>query len=198
MPFLAGLISDYFGLSAPTSPDGQNDQSSSPRSASSLALSNDPRVPNNIRILFGGLSFFLLSSVVTKRALHRRFTAMIPPYYTSSIYHKPEINGAIEALDAFSIATINVLSLGMLGTGMVMCALDVNTPGDMRKYVRQNVNAAAANVTGVGNGTTDNETDKEIEGWLQDTLGGVLGKYLKEEAEKRVASEKLKVEEKKE
>ncbi|KAJ9361769.1 hypothetical protein C8Q69DRAFT_9277 [Paecilomyces variotii] len=203
MPFLAGLISDYFGIStapAPPSSSDQNEQSSSsPRSASSsLALTNTSRVPNNVRILFGGLSFFLISTVVTKRALHRRFSAMIPPYYTSSVYHKPDINGALEALDAFSIATINVLSLGMVGTGMVMYALDVNSPEDLRKYVRRNYGVAAGTVAGVGQGTTDNETDKEIETWLQNSLGDVLGKYLKDEAERRVASEKANVQEKKE
>ncbi|KAJ9294897.1 hypothetical protein DTO271G3_6459 [Paecilomyces variotii] len=201
MPFLSGLIADYFGIStAPAPPSSSNDQneqsSSSPRSASSsLALTNASRVPNNVRILFGGLSFFLISTVVTKRALHRRFSAMIPPYYTSSVYHKPDINGALEALDAFSIATINVLSLGMVGTGMVMYALDVNSPEDLRKYVRRNY---GVDVAGAGQGTTDNETDKEIETWLQNSLGDVLGKYLKDEAERRVASEKANVQEKKE
>ncbi|GAD92374.1 hypothetical protein ANI_1_3216024 [Paecilomyces variotii No. 5] len=202
MPFLAGLISDFFGIStAPAPPPSSNDQnnepsSSSPHSASSLALTNTSRVPTNVRILFGGLSFFLLSTVVTKRALHRRFSAMIPPYYTSSVYHKPNVNGALEALDAFSIATVNVLSLGMVGTGMTMYALDVNNPEDMRRYMRRKFNLGADDVAGVGQGTTDNETDKEIEGWLQNALGDVLGKYMKDEAERRVAADKANAEKK--
>ncbi|KAL1859153.1 hypothetical protein Plec18167_007466 [Paecilomyces lecythidis] len=194
MPFLAGLISDFFGVStapAPPPSNNQNNEPSSPHSTSSLAVSNTSRVPNNARILFGGLSFFLLSTLVTKRALNRRFSAMMPPYYTSSVYHKPDVNGALEALDAFSIATVNVLSLGMVGTGMAMYALDVNNPEDMRRYMRRKFNLGAEDVAGVGQGTTDNETDKEIEGWLQNALGDVLGKYLKDEAERRVAAEKV-------
>ncbi|KAL4975211.1 hypothetical protein BDW66DRAFT_167369 [Aspergillus desertorum] len=120
----------------------------------------------NKKLFFGGAFFFALSLLTTRRALTRRFNASIPPYYTSSIYHKPEVNGGMEAFEALHLATINVLSFSMMASGGVLWAMGVNSIEDMRAYVKKRMAA--------GNGElsqTDQEMEKEVEEWVMKYLG---------------------------
>lgn len=61
----------------------------------------------------------------------------------------------MEAFEALNIATINVLSVGMMATGGLLWALDISSMDDMRRKVRSNRVVRA--------GSDDKEAEKEIE-----------------------------------
>lgn len=128
---------------------------------------------------------------MTRRALRKRHFSIIPPYYTSSIYHKPEVNGAVDAFEALNLATINVLSFGMFGTGAVLYKLDINSLEDARGIVRR-AYAKGDGVAGSegGNAEEDKLAEQEIEAWVVKTFGltGYEDKK-KEIVEKRLESE---------
>lgn len=121
------------------------------------------RLPINVKLLLGGIAFFCFSSLVTRRALHRRRLASIPPFYTSSVYHQPRVNGAIEAIEALNIATINVVSVSMVFVGGALCALNVNSLDDMRRLIRGGTGAD-------GTGRTETDLEAELEEWIAGVL----------------------------
>ena len=132
--------------------------------------------PPNLKLLVGGVTFFAMSLFVTRRALRKRLIASIPPYYTSATYHKPEANGALDAFEALTLATMNVFSFGMASTGAVMYKFDVNSLEDARGVMRR-VYAArgggvgAAGGDGSGNAKEDELAEEEIEAWVVKTFG---------------------------
>lgn len=121
----------------------------------------------NTKLFFGGALFFTLSLLTTRRALVRRFNASIPPYYTSSLYHKPEVNGGMEAFEALNLATINVLSFGMMASGGVLWGMGINGLDDLRAYVKKGM--ASGDPSEVNK--TDEEMEKEVEAWVMKFLG---------------------------
>ncbi|KAL4773756.1 hypothetical protein BDW60DRAFT_20880 [Aspergillus nidulans var. acristatus] len=120
----------------------------------------------NKKLFFGGAVFFALSLLTTRRALVRRFNATIPPYYTSSVYHKPQVNGGMEAFEALHLATINVLSFSMMASGGVLWAMGVNSVEDIRAYVKKRMAAGDRELS-----QTDQEMEKEVEEWVMKYLG---------------------------
>lgn len=132
-----------------------------------------PLLTPNLKLLFGGIGFFLLSTVVTRRALERRHLAAIPPFYTGSMYHRPPVNGALEAFEALNIATINVVSLAMIGAGATLYALDINSLEDARRLARRGLGGDGAG--------TEKEVEelKELEQWVASVLGGKVAKEMR-------------------
>ncbi|KAL1973821.1 hypothetical protein VTN31DRAFT_5381 [Thermomyces dupontii] len=138
--------------------------------------SNKPRINNNLKLLLGGAVFFGLSIIVTRRSLARRRMAAMPPYYTSAPLHQPRVNGPLEAFEALNIATINVLSLAMMGVGGTLYALDINSMDDLRRFVR----------SGMGiEGRTEQDAEEELEEWV----ASVLDRRERKNREKRSDSE---------
>ncbi|KAI9374058.1 hypothetical protein BJX61DRAFT_344387 [Aspergillus egyptiacus] len=125
----------------------------------------------NKKLLFGGALFFTLSLLATRRALNRRYKASIPPYYTSSVYHKPNVSGGAEAFEALHLATINVLSFAMMASGGVLYAMDINSLDDMRAYVKKGMLSGAA-------GQELSKEDKELERDVEEWIGKYLGKRV--------------------
>ncbi|GAA84326.1 C6 zinc finger domain protein [Aspergillus luchuensis] len=138
----------------------------------------------NLKLLLGGLAFFTFSIYSTRRAMNRKFLASIPPYYTSSVYHKPNVSGGAEAFEALHLATMNVLSFGMMGAGGLLYALDINGVEDMRRFVRKGmVEGDGALMRG-----EDKELEREVEGWVEKVLGEKFGKELQREKERSAAA----------
>src|ERR1700712_3710720 len=79
--------------SPPSDSPGNTNQLQPPSSSSQQ---RNQRIPNNLKILLGGVAFFALTNLITRRSLTRRRLASIPPFYTGSIYFKPDISGAME------------------------------------------------------------------------------------------------------
>ncbi|KAI9035531.1 uncharacterized protein KD926_003271 [Aspergillus affinis] len=166
----------------PTSPP--QDASSSPNQSQQTPSKPDeeplPELrfikPNTkYKLLLGGLAFFTFSLITTRRALNRRFLAQIPPFYTSSVLHRPNVNGGMEAFEALNLATLNVISFGMVGSGAAMVALDINRLEDMQSYVRRGFSVDGGELS-----KTDQEMEEEVAEWV----GSVLGKKFEKEVRK--------------
>jgi hypothetical protein len=103
----------------------------------------------------------------------------VPRFYSPNTQVR-EVDGGMEALEALSIATINVFSLSMMATGGLLWAFDISNVDDMRRKVRKNM--------GLEGGQPDSEAEKEIEEWLATVLGRMDPKR-KAEKEKEVHGE---------
>lgn len=151
----------------PAKPELASSQSALIEPQSTVQRAPQVERPHRSKVIFGaGIAFFGLSLLITRRAFARkRFTN--PGFYASGPEAQAEqakkINGAVEALEALNIATINVASLAMIGTGGAMWYLDINSMADVRRMVRGG--------TGVdGTGRTEKEAEEEFEEWMATTL----------------------------
>lgn len=121
----------------------------------------------NKLIVAAGLAFLGLSVLTTRRSLARRRLASRAPFYKDAPAHHEEqsrqVSGALEAVEALNIATINVLSVAMLLTGGSLWYLDVNTMGDARRLLRGGLGVD-------GTGKTEAEAEEEIEEFIASVL----------------------------
>ncbi|KAJ5306365.1 hypothetical protein PENANT_c017G02506 [Penicillium antarcticum] len=146
-----------------------------------------PRPParenTNLKLLFGGMTFFALSVLVTRRAFNKKRIACIPPFYTSSIYHQPHSNSAMDAFEALNLATLNVLSFGMMAGGAAGYALNINSLDDMRRFVRAGLQGGSDTPV-----KSDEELEAEVTEWVSKVLGDRFEKQLEKEKAKRLLS----------
>lgn len=75
----------------------------------------------------------------------------------------------MEALEALNIATINVLSLGMMTVGGLLYAFDISSVEDLRRNVQRSL--------GVDGIRTDQEAEEEIE----ELFNSILDRKLRKE-----------------
>ena len=75
----------------------------------------------------------------------------------------------MEALEALNIATINVLSLGMMTVGGLLYAFDISSVEDLRRNVQKSL--------GVDGIRTDQEAEEEIE----ELFSSILERKLRKE-----------------
>jgi len=68
----------------------------------------------------------------------------------------------MEAFEALNVATINVLSVGMMVSGGLLYAFDISSIDDMRTKVRRQI--------GVDVNRTDQDVEEEIEEWFATVL----------------------------
>jgi hypothetical protein len=80
----------------------------------------------------------LLSSLVTRRAVVRRYRSIRPQFFHPS-NEAPEVtfNGPLEALEALSVASINVFSFSVLMTGGMFWAFDISSVREWRDRTRK-------------------------------------------------------------
>lgn len=113
-------------------------------------------------LLYGGLAFTLASIFVTRRASRRKLVQTVPNTFTPSNAEPTSVDGSIEAVQALGYATLNVFSFAMASVGLAMTYFDVADVEDMRMLLRQSV---GEDVYG-----GESAADKEIEGWIAETL----------------------------
>ncbi|PQE15050.1 C6 zinc finger domain protein [Rutstroemia sp. NJR-2017a BVV2] len=120
-----------------------------------------PRSQRQFGLFAAGACFFALSTAITRRSLVRKYRMTVPRFYSPNTQVR-EVDGGMEALEALSIATINVFSLSMMATGGLLWAFDISNVDDMRRKVRKNM--------GLEGGQQDAEAEKQIEEWLATVL----------------------------
>ncbi|KUJ07269.1 uncharacterized protein LY89DRAFT_540973, partial [Mollisia scopiformis] len=131
------------------------------------------RARRQLGLFAAGAGFFAIASVITRRSLVRRYKQSIPKFFQPSNRLNYEVNGAMEALEALNLATINVISVGMMATGGLLWAFDISSLDDMRKKVRTNL--------GVDPIRTDEDAEQEIEEWFATVLARKEFKALRAE-----------------
>ncbi|KAH0844145.1 hypothetical protein AYO21_02100 [Fonsecaea monophora] len=123
---------------------------------------------NRNKLIFGaGAVFFAFSLLVTRRSLARKRLASNPAFYANAPAHQAEqakkVNGAMEAVEALNIATINVLSLSMMVTGGAMWYFDINSLAEARRKIRGGLGVD-------GTGKSEKEAEEEFEEWMATVL----------------------------
>jgi hypothetical protein len=124
--------------------------------------------PNRNAVIFGaGAAFFVFSLLITRRAFARKRLASSPAFYANAPGHQAEqaknVNGAMEALEALNLATINVLSLSMMATGGTLWYLNINSVADAKRMIRGGLGVD-------GTGRSEKEAEEDFEEWLATTL----------------------------
>lgn len=113
-----------------------------------------------------GATFLGLSTLITRRSLHRRYTASLPAFYRPSNAPPAQpINGGLEALEALNIATINVTSFMIMMAGGAAWAFDVSSVDDLRKRISWS-----------GSGRDEGELEEELQEWVAGILERKKGK----------------------
>lgn len=120
------------------------------------------RARRQLGLFFAGAGFFAITSLITRRSLVRKYKATFPKFYQPSNRPAGEVNGAMEALEALNIATINVFSVSMMVTGGLLYAFDISSLDDMKRNVRRKI--------GVDVDRTDQDVEEEIEEWFATVL----------------------------
>ncbi|KAF2432991.1 hypothetical protein EJ08DRAFT_647736 [Tothia fuscella] len=84
----------------------------------------------------GGV-FMLLSTLVTRRSIARRYQSIRPPFFHPS-NEAPVVtfNGPLEAVEALSLASLNVFSFSILITGGMFWAFDISSVKEWRDRTR--------------------------------------------------------------
>lgn len=152
---------------------------SSPPTAQ-LAQPASPKTNTNLKLLFGGMTFFALSVLVTRRAANKKRISCMPKFYTSSVYHEPFSNSAMDAFEALNLATLNVISFALMAGGAAGYALDINNLEDMRRFVRAGLQGGSDAPV-----KSDEELEQEVTEWVTKVLGDKFEKELEKEKMKR-------------
>jgi hypothetical protein len=134
-----------------------------PMSASETSASIfSKRSLRQLGLFFGGAAFFGFASIITRRSLVRRYKATVPKFFQQSNRPNTEVNGAMEAFEALTIATVNVFSLSIMFTGGMLWAFDISSLEDMRRKLRGGL--------GIDGEERGNAAEEEIEEWLATVL----------------------------
>ncbi|KAG9645276.1 hypothetical protein KCV04_g3864, partial [Aureobasidium melanogenum] len=127
------------------------------------------RAVRQLSLFFAGATFFGLSLFITRRTVARKLLADAPKQFTPSNFQPKNVNGGVEAAQAFALATANVTSAAMMGTGFMMYALDVTDTEDMRTKFRK---AWGFERTALGESEQDEEMEKMVKEFLEKKEGG--------------------------
>ncbi|KAJ9618261.1 hypothetical protein H2203_009177 [Taxawa tesnikishii (nom. ined.)] len=133
--------------------------------ASPFSSVASPRAIKQFGLFVGGAAFFGLTLTTTRRAIARKLHTAPPKLFTPSNHTPEKVHGSLEAVEALSLATLNVSSLAIMITGGTLWALDVSTVDELRHRLR-----GALDVDGPYRPKTEEESDKEIEEWLATVL----------------------------
>lgn len=128
-----------------------------------------PRARKQLTLFFAGASFFTLSTLITRRAVHRKHIWPKPHFYDfSNAPPSIPIVGSVEALEALQIATLNVLSFGMMVAGGLGWGFDVSGVQELKAKVARTRPAVDVD-------RDPEEEARELEGlpeWIAGMVGG--------------------------
>ncbi|KAF2090396.1 hypothetical protein K490DRAFT_400, partial [Saccharata proteae CBS 121410] len=97
------------------------------------------RAARQFGMYLAGAGFFILSTSLTRRAMIRRNKVLTPPLFHPSNKPHGEVNGAMEALDALTLATLNVGSFGIMLGGGAAWAFNVSSVDELRYKLRSSI-----------------------------------------------------------
>ena len=137
-----------------------------------------PRSRRQLGLFFAGSTFVVLSSLITRKSVLRRYQLPRPAFFhPSNMPPVTPINTALEALDALGIATINVFSYGIMFGGGLLWAFNISTLAELRNRVKMPVDLDSGAETG-------NKLEDGAETWLAAAI------VIKEEEERQKRARK--------
>jgi hypothetical protein len=114
--------------SSTTSPAPQNDDDPSVRLR---------RQKKQFSVMIAGTAFIVMSTIITRRGVARRIRWAKPTYFRQNMHHpEQKFDGGLEALEALSVATVNVFSWSIFYAGGMLWALDIASLEEMRSKLR--------------------------------------------------------------
>ncbi|KAK6353306.1 hypothetical protein TWF696_005278 [Orbilia brochopaga] len=155
---------------AVASPPTQSDAPPKPAPFSTVAQDHrDPSITpfdrrrKQLTLYFAGTTFLLLSIATARRSTRRRALATIPKYYTPNTRSSElTFNGGADAFEALNIASLGVMSVGMITVGAAMYMFDVVNVEETRRLVRSRY--------GWEGRKTESEVEEELEEWIATVL----------------------------
>lgn len=139
-----------------------------------------------------GAGLFAASMMITRRSIVRKYYRDIPKFFTSSYPANVEVNGALDALEALNLATINICSVALMMTGGMLWAFDISSLDDVKK--RRQLNALRQ----VDPARRDELSEKVIEDWLTSLFErkefkalGINTSLISEQLQKKAKSEEM-------
>ncbi|KAF2656718.1 hypothetical protein K491DRAFT_367920 [Lophiostoma macrostomum CBS 122681] len=114
---------------SPTTPPATEPASQSTPITSARSL-------KQLSIFFLGATCFLASTTLTRRAIHQRNLRIAPKFYHPNTNPHEHFSPLHDAIQALNLATMNCVSLGMMGIGGTLWAFDTYGLGEMRQALR--------------------------------------------------------------
>lgn len=134
------------------------------------------RSQQQFSLFLAGAALVGVTTLITRRATARKINAVRPAGLFSQSNKLPEVNGAMDAAEAFALATVNVCSFGLMIGGGVLWALDISTLEDLRGKVRKGMPVE-------GEGRTEQESEEDVEEWMSIVMARMSGRSDQELAE---------------
>ena len=138
-----------------------------PQPSSDLRTQPAPQQNKAPVIFTAGLAFTALSLLITRRSFARRRLVTNPSFYTNAPAHaqaeRAKVSGAMEAMEALNIATINVVSFAMLAAGGTLWYFYIGSMDDARRTLRGGLGVD-------GSGRSEGDAEEEFEEWLATVL----------------------------
>lgn len=128
------------------------------------------RSRRQLGLFFAGSTFVMLSTLITRRSIVRRYQLTRPAFFhPSNMPPVIPINGTLEALEALRIATINVFSYSIMFGGGLLWAFNISTLADLKSRAEMRL----------GLGTPEDKSDIDLGTWPAAAI------VLQEEEERR-------------
>ncbi|TPX13970.1 uncharacterized protein E0L32_005670 [Thyridium curvatum] len=159
-------------LYEPQQPPAQQQQQPPSSSSSSSSSLFSTRTLKQLGVFFVGAGFLTWSTLLARRAVRRRTAAAYPKLFDES-YLRPDAaprrdpDGPLIALEALNLATLSVLSWGIMMTGGLAFAFDVSSAEEMRARARAQLLGMGPDGDGSGKAPqTEEEAEREVQEFL--------------------------------
>ncbi|KAJ4416055.1 hypothetical protein N0V82_006978 [Gnomoniopsis sp. IMI 355080] len=128
------------------------------------------RSAKQLGLFFAGATFLTASVLISRRAVNRKMVASYPKLFQPSHHGpRPPPRGPKEkgddqlvAVEALGLATLNVMSFGVMATGGLMFAFDISNVEELRMKARSSLYGP--------NGVVDEAAEQQVEDWIVDVL----------------------------
>ena len=100
-------------------------------------LTDAERSRKQLNVMLAGTCFVFLSTFVMRRAVTRRIVWAKPTYFRQNMHHPEQnVSSGLEAIEALSVATVNVFSWGIFLTGGIMWATNTSGLVEVKERLR--------------------------------------------------------------
>lgn len=140
---------------------GNSSPPASPEPAYESTPITSPRSLRQLSLFFVGAACFLASTAITRRAIYRRQLRIIPKFYEPNTNPHEHFSPLHDALQALNLATINCVSLGIMGVGGALWAADISGVEELRAVTRSRLGYELFDKSGYDNPDTAEESLEE-------------------------------------